>query len=158
MGEAQPIASAPIGDGWILGYDPDLGQKQYVPWLAMTWSDSGWVDDNGEARAPTLWAHLPDPQPKATGWRAVEGTIVISETSGDGWTSNGKPCAPLWIWSVSIERTDGSYDDYRETDGRMTLADAEDLALRWRVKYGLPIKTVLLDGKIISFRPKATRQ
>ncbi|MGY2732779.1 hypothetical protein [Sphingomonas sp. UYP23] len=158
MTKAQPIETAPIGDGWILGYDPDLGERQYVPWLAMTWSDSGWVDDNGETRAPTLWAPLPDPQPKATGWRPVEGTILILETTGDGWSSNGKPCAPLWIWSVSIERSDGSYDDYREVDRRMTLSEAEVLALRWQAKYGLAIRTVPLGGEIVIFRPKATRQ
>jgi hypothetical protein len=156
--ETQPIDTAPKSDGWLLGYVPLKAERSYVPWIAITWRDEGWCDDDGNVCDPTLWARLPDPQPKTTGWRPVEGTIVIHETTGKGWTCNGKPCAPVWIWSVSIERNDGSCDDYREVDGRMTLPEAEALALRWQAKYGLPIKLVPLDGKIVPFRPQVTRQ
>lgn len=135
----QPIDTAVRSDGWILGYDPRRAEQKFVPWLALTWDDAGWVDDEGCACEPTLWSPLPDPQPTPTGWRPPEGVIKVSEITGEGWTSNGNPVAVPWRWIISIERSDGSYDAYRDCDFRVTREEAEAVGAKWAEKYHLPV-------------------
>lgn len=157
MAEAQPIDTAPKGGAWLLGYVPARIEFD-VPWMPIAWGDRGWHDHEHNECDPTLWTPLPNPQPKPTGWRPVEGTILIRESSPDGWTCNGKPCLAPWLWSVEIQRNDGSFDEYRDYRGCRTLEQAEVEALKWQARFGLPITRIPLDGKVIPFRPRVTRQ
>jgi len=156
---------APKNGGWILGLvRTEIDDTYRQPWVILTWSDGaevhdfGWYDDEGIRHEPTLWVPLPDPQPFPTGWEPPCGTIVVAEITGDGWTVNGKPIEMPYRWMGYIEKTDGSYDEYRETWHAVTLAEAQARAERWREKFGLPIVTVPLDKKVIPFQPPVTRQ
>lgn len=149
----QPIDTAPKDGGWVLGLvQPDgWTDRDWQPWAIVTWGDSGWYDDDGNPRAPVSWVPLPDPQPKPTGWRPPEGTILVVEITGDGWTSNGKPIEVSWRWQISVERLDGSHDEYRDYDFRNTRAQADATAARWAEKFGLPIKVIPLPSNVVPF-------
>ena len=151
MVEPQPIATAPHTDGWILGYVPKLAAQRYVPWLALTWGDDGWMDDNGNACDPSLWSPLPDPQPTATAWMPPEGVIHIVEITGEGWKINGKPVEVPYRWSVHILRLDGTYDEYRDMFHYAAYTDAEARAAKWQQQLGLPIEVTFLNPKVVPF-------
>lgn len=161
--EMQPIESAPLNGGWILGYEPALKATSWssAPWVIVTRCDSGsgWSDIDGNGLNPTHWAPLPDPQPEPTKWLPAEGTIRVVEVGADGWTDGkGKPVAVSWRWMVDIERPDGSFDEYRDCDFRETLEQAQAAADRWAKQYGLPVVTVPLDRKVIPFQPRGGRR
>ena len=157
----QPMNTAPKDGGWVLGLVLPGGwtATDWQPWVPMTWGDSGWMDDDGNPRDVTAWVPLPDPQPRPTGWRPAEGRILVAEITGEGWTSDGKPIEVPYRWSISIERNDGTYDDYREGDFRVTRAEAEATGLRWSQKYGLPVEVIPLsaDHNVIEFKPKGAK-
>ncbi|PZQ54167.1 MAG: hypothetical protein DI555_13980 [Novosphingobium pentaromativorans] len=156
----QPIETAPKDGGWVLGLVLPDGptDTNWQPWVQVTWGDDGWCDDDGCGVEPTAWAPLPDPQPKNTGWTPPTGTIRIVEITGDGWTCNGKPIAVEWRWLISVEKPDGSYDRYRDTDFAVTHDEAVARATRLQNKIGLPIVTVPLEGKVVSLLPELSRQ
>ncbi len=154
----QPIETAPKDGGWVLGLVLPNGwtDRDWQPWVAVTWGDSGWADDDGNRREPTAWVPLPDPQPRPTGWRPPEGRVLVQEVTGDGWTSNGKPIDVPYRWAISIERNDGSYDEYRETHFRVTREEAEATGMRWSQEYGLPAEVIPLAApeNVLPFRRK----
>lgn len=154
----QPMDMARKNGGWVLGYVPFRAEKGFMPWLAVTWGDNGWVDDNGDQCDPTCWVPLPDPQPENTGWTPPAGTIRVQEITGEGWTMNGKPVEVPYRWAVFIEKPDGTYDEYREIDHTVTIEQAQERALKWRQKFGLPIETTFLDKKVVPFKPPVTLQ
>lgn len=157
IGIPRDMAAAPVTDGWILGYDPTRAEY-YSAWMAATRCDSGWCDDHENEVNLTAWVPLPEPHPAPTGWSVPSGTIRVEEITGEGWTCNGKPIDVPWRWAVYIEKPDGSYDEYRDTDHVATIEAAEARALKWRGKLGLPIVIVPLDRKVIPLRPAVTRQ
>lgn len=156
----QPIDTAPKDGGWILGHipvDPDKSWRQ--PWMILTWGDNGWMDAGDyNPQEPIEWVPLPDPQPEPTGWTPPSGTIRMQEITGEGWTMSGQPVEVPWRWMVYIEKSDGSYDEYRDTFHEVTFEDAHERAMKWREKFGLPIATVSLDKKVVSLLPAVTRQ
>lgn len=158
MVEAQPIDTAPHNDGWILAYVPKRAEQHYVAWLALTWGDSGWMDDDGNACDPTLWSPLPDPQPNRTAWMPPEGVIHVEEITGEGWKLNGKPTSVPYRWSVYILRLDGTYDEYREICHYVTYPEAEARAAKWQQQFGLPIEASFLDPKVVPFAPRGLIQ
>jgi hypothetical protein len=157
----QPIETAPKNGGWVLGLVLAGGwtKTDWQPWVPLTWGDSGWMDDDGYPREATAWVPLPDPQPRPTGWRPAEGSILVAEISGDGWTSNGKPIEVPYRWSISIERNDGSLDDYREGLHCVTREEAEATGMRWSQKYGLPAEVIPLPPaeNVIQILPRPGR-
>jgi len=155
----QPIETAPKDGGWILGHVPKNALAPYNhPWIILTWGDSGWMDDDGNGHEPIEWVPLPDPQPALTGWTPPSGTIQIIEITGEGWTRNGKPIEVPYRWQISIEKADGSYDEYRDIWHAVTSEEAEARALKWQAEIGLPIVRVPLDRRVIPFRPAVTKQ
>lgn len=161
----QPMDTAPKDGGWVLGrVREQADDTHWQPWTVVTWSDGaeahdlGWYDDDGNRQEPTQWVPLPDPQPRPTGWTPPVGTIRMEEITGEGWTCNGQPCEVPWRWAVFIEKPDGSYDEYRETQHEVTFEQAAARAKRWREKFGLPIVTVSLDQKVVAMLPPVTRQ
>lgn len=162
----QAIETAPRDGGWILAHVPKNGVEPYnQPWLVLTWGDgpvdgeAGWCDDDGNQHEPTEWVALPDPQPKPTGWSPAVGKIMIHETDGTGWTDGkGNPIEAPYRWWLSIERPDGTTDEYREPWPFVRLEDAQARAERYRHKFGLPIECVPLKGSTVVFLPAVTRQ
>ncbi|MEE4452893.1 hypothetical protein [Novosphingobium resinovorum] len=156
----QPIETAPKNGGWVLGLVLPEGptETRWQPWMPVTWGDTGWYDDEGYGQEPTAWVPLPDPQPRPTGWTPPSGTIKVAEITGEGWTSNDKPLEVPWRWLISVEKPDGSYDQYRDTDMAVTREEAVTRATKLQAKIGLPIVIVPLDRKGIPFRPGATIQ
>ena len=151
----QPIETAPKNGGWVLGLVLPRGptETRWQPWMPVTWGDTGWYDDEGCGQEPTAWVPLPDPQPKATGWTPPSGRIRVAEITGDGWTCNGKPVEVSWRWLISVEKPDGSYDEYRDTDMAVTREEAVMRATKLQAKIGLPIVIVPLGRKVIPLRP-----
>lgn len=161
----QPIDTAPKDGGWILGLvRTEINDTYRQPWAIVSWGDGadchdfGWYDDEGNRQEPTQWVPLPDPQPFPTGWTPPSGTIYVREITGEGWTCNGKSIEVPYRWIVYIEKPDGDCDNYREPWHEATVDAAHAFAARWRDKFGLPIVTVPLDGKVIPFRPAVPRQ
>jgi hypothetical protein len=156
----QPIETAPKNGGWVLGLVLLDGptDTQWQPWVPVTWGDDGWVDDDYNRQDPKGWVSLPDPQPRPTGWTPPAGTIVIAEITGEGWTCNGEPMTVKWRWSIFVEKPDGSYDEYRETNFAITHDEAVIRAEKLQAKIGLPIVTVPLAGKVVPLLPEVTRQ
>lgn len=159
----KPISTAPLDGRWVLARDPSIKYPQsfHGPWVIASRSDqkSGWSDGDGNEVDPTDWAPLPDPQPEPTKWLPVEGIICIAEITGNGWTDGkGNPVAVSWRWQIFIERSDGSYDEYRECDFTDTLEEAKAKAdRRWVDRYHLPVVVRPLDDKVVALRPKPKR-
>lgn len=158
----QPISTAPLDGRWVLACDPSIKYPQsfHGPWVIASRSDleSGWADGEGNPVSPTHWAPLPDPQPEPTEWLPAEGTIYIDEITGEGWTSNGKPTTVSWRWMIYIERLDGTFDKYRETDFANTLEQAQSIADRkWVARHHLPVVVRPLENKVISLKARAKR-
>jgi hypothetical protein len=150
---SQSIETAPRDGRWVLGLVlPDGPTKPFdQPWEVVAWGDRGWHDREYEPVNPARWTPLPDPQPAPTGWKPPEGTIIVEEITGEGWTCNGSPIEVPWRWYVYIELTDGSYDDHREGIHYVTYIEAERRAMKWQVDLGLPIKVTSLDPKVVPF-------
>jgi len=127
----DPIAAAPDGDGWVLGYVPIRGElHDKSPWLAITRCDGGWRDDEGYLVEPTVFVPLPDPQPCPTGWKRAEGAIFVS----NGWLGDDRK--PVWL--VGITLPDGSNDDSREWDIRSSKDQAITAACQLSAMLDLP--------------------
>lgn len=156
----QPIETAPKAGGWVLGLVLPNGPTDtyWQPWIPLTWGDGGWYDDHGHGYEPTAWVPLPDPQPRPTGWTPPAGKIMIAEITGEGWTCNGEPITVDWRWSISVEKPDGSYDEYRETNFAVTYDEAVARATKLQTKIGLPIVTVPLSDRVTILRPGTTIQ
>ncbi|WP_103728903.1 hypothetical protein [Novosphingobium sp. HII-3] len=149
----------PMDGRWILAYDPSLSEfRSSRPWVLATRSDDGFHDEEGNAVEVAGWEDLPEPRPKDTGWTPPSGTIHIREVTGEGWTSNGKPVTVNWRWSISVEKPDGSHDQYRDTDFAVTHDEAMARAMRLQAKIRLPIVTVPLSDRVAILRPGTTIQ
>ncbi|QBE91929.1 hypothetical protein DRN02_007805 [Sphingomonas paucimobilis] len=148
---AQSIDTAPRDGSWVLGYVPKMADTGYVGWIALTWGDKGWVDDNDEKREPSLWTPLPDPQPAATGWQPPAGVIHVEEITGKGWKLNGVPTEVPYRWAVYIRLPDGECDEYREMWHYVTYPEAERRATMWQDCLSLPIKVTSLDPNVVPF-------
>ncbi|AHE57402.1 hypothetical protein NX02_29170 [Sphingomonas sanxanigenens DSM 19645 = NX02] len=132
----QPIDTAPVDGRWILAHAPDDEFLAAAPWVIATRCDDGWHDGDGYAVHPTLWAPLPNPQPKQSGWHPAEGTIRIAHATcrdDKGQIITGVD------YSIGIVRGDGTCDDYRGADIAGTIEDARARAQQLANKLGLPI-------------------
>jgi hypothetical protein len=155
----QPMNTAPKDGGWVLGLVLPDGptDTHWQPWKPLTWSDgfwandAGWHDDDGNRHEPAAWVPIPDPQPKITGWRPAEGTIYLSELPSKGWTCDGKPVEVPYRWQVYIERTDGTFDEYRDCAFLIDREAGDARAARWAEKFGLPVVVVLLPSNVVQF-------
>jgi hypothetical protein len=156
----QPIDTAPKNGGWILGHVPvDPAKPWRQPWMILTWGDEGWVDANDyNPQEPVSWVPLPDPQPEPTSWAPAEGTIVMQEITGKGWTCNGKPCDVPWRWEAYIEKLDGSIDEYRELWHYATIDEAQARATKWQQRLSLPIVVRPLPSNVVPFKPTGALQ
>lgn len=156
----QPIETAPKDGGWVLGLVLPDGptDAHWQPWTPVTWGDGGWYDDGGYGQEPSAWVPLPDPQPRPTGWTPPSGTIKITEITGDGWTCNGKPVDCDWRWAISVEKPDGSHDQYRDTDFAVTQEEAVQRATKLQAKIGLPIVALPVGGQVTALPSAETRQ
>ncbi|MDB5733195.1 MAG: hypothetical protein JWQ03_3090 [Variovorax sp.] len=162
MSEKQPIETAPLTGGWILGFvgDNEDSQAKRLQWMMLTRSDqkAGWCDDDGNEWSPTIWVPLPDPQPEDSGWRPAAGTIRIVEITGEGWTCDGKPIEVPYRWTTYVERPDGSMDEYREWWPYATFEEAERRATKWQQAFSLPIVVEPLASKVVTLRPQGQLQ
>ena len=132
----RPMDEAPAGDGWVLGYVPDINGCEHSPWLIVTRCDGGWCDSDGYGVDPTGWHPLPDPQPTGTGWRKAEGEIVIEA----GWIGDAKGNDRRQIWLTSVVLASGRYDEGREPGMWDTPAQAVAAGEREGIKLGLPVR------------------
>lgn len=149
----------PVDGRWFLAYDPTQpASLATYPWVLATRCDDGFHDQDWNGVTVKGWVDLPEPWPKPTGWWPPSGTIKITEITGDGWTSNGKPVPVPWRWLITVEKPDGSYDEYRDTDMANTHDEAVVRATKLQEKIGLPIVTMPLSGKVTALRPAVTRQ
>lgn len=142
----RPIATAPDGDGWILG---DIGASDVhptSPWIICTRCDGGWCDEGGYGVEPTHWLRLPNPQPAPTGWRRAEGEVVVE----CGWL--GEERVPVWL--ISVVKPDSSYDEAREPLICSCPASAVERANDWACTLGLTWREGQMDhkaGKVVPF-------
>lgn len=149
----------PMDGRWFLAYVPSLSEfVSSRPWVIATRCDDGFHDVEGMGVEVEGWDDLPEPAPKHTGWTPPTGTIIIAESTGEGWTSDGKPVEVPWRWVISVEKPDGSHDKYRDIDFAVTREEAVVRATKLQATIGLPIVIRHLDRKVIPFRPTITRQ
>lgn len=135
------IAHAPRDGSWILGYDPTDGPTRGIsridswPWVILTMCDEGWRDDHGYIFHPTHFLPLPDPQPKATGWRPAEGVVKVARIIRE----DNVDVAGLGRFMVYIALPNGEDDLSREPDICRSEEDARRMLVYRSTQLGLPI-------------------